>query len=212
MKKVEKEIASKAVIGILAVQGDFQAHRNALAHLGVPSRLVKKPSDLEGVCGLILPGGESTTFLKFLEEEGLLEPIRQFAETHPVFGTCAGAILMAAKVENPSQPSLGLVHMTVRRNAYGRQLASSIQTAEPEPELQIGPEAGAPLEAVLIRAPLILEVGPEVKTLARLEGKPILVRQGRLLASTFHPELTNDTRVHRYFCRMVSDNSLQKKQ
>lgn len=208
MGKAEKEIANKTVIGILAVQGDFQAHSNALARIGVPSRLVKKASELEGISGLILPGGESTTFLKFLEEEGLLEPIRQFAETHPVFGTCAGAILMAAKVENPSQPSLGLVHMTVRRNAYGRQLASSIQTAEPEPELQIGPEADAPLEAVLIRAPLIMEVGPEVKTLARLEGNPILVRQGRLLASTFHPELTNDNRVHRYFCRMVSDNSL----
>ena len=208
MERNRKETPPKAVIGILAVQGDFQAHSKALAHLGVPCRLVKKPSDLEGVSGLILPGGESTTFLKFLEEEGLLEPIRQFAATHPVFGTCAGAILMAEKVENPFQPSLGLVRMTVRRNAYGRQLASSIQTAQPESELQIGPEAGAPLEVVLIRAPLILEVGPEVKTLARLEGKPILVRQGRLLASTFHPELTNDTRVHRYFCRMVSDNSL----
>ncbi|MBI4463729.1 MAG: pyridoxal 5'-phosphate synthase glutaminase subunit PdxT [Acidobacteria bacterium] len=208
MEKAAKEITHPIEIGILAVQGDFQAHSKALARIGVPGRLVKKPSDLEGISGLILPGGESTTFLKFLEEEGLLEPIRQFAKSHPIFGTCAGAILMAKKVENPSQPSLGLIQMTVRRNAYGRQLASAIQIAEPEPELQIGPEADAPLEAVLIRAPLIVEVEPEVKTLARLDGKPILVRQGRWLASTFHPELTNDTRTHRYFCGMVSDNAL----
>ena len=191
------------VIGILAIQGDFQAHSRALARLGVPFRFVKKASELSGLAGLILPGGESTTSLKFLLEEELFEPIRQFAEAHPVFGTCAGAILMADKVEHPTQPSLGLVRMTVLRNGYGRQLASSVRVIEPAPELQNGPEAGTALEGVLIRAPIILEVGPEVRVLARLDGKPMLIRQGLRLAGTFHPELTSDTRVHRYFCQMA---------
>jgi len=191
-------------IGILAIQGDFQAHSQALTRIGVPFRFVRKASELCGLGGLILPGGESTTLLKFLQEEELLEPIRQFAQSNPVFGTCAGAILMADQVENPSQPSLELIRMTVRRNAYGRQLASSIQPIEPEPELDTGPEAGTPLEAVLIRAPVIRQVGPEVKILARLASQPVLVRQGLRLAGTFHPELTKDTRVHRYFCQMAS--------
>ena len=192
-----------AVIGILAIQGDFQAHSEALARLGAPFRFVKKASDLSGLAGLILPGGESTTCLKVLLEEELFEPIRQFAEAHPVFGTCAGAILMADKVEHPSQPSLGLVRMTVRRNGYGRQLSSSVRILEPAPELESGPEAGTPLEGVLIRAPVILEVGPEVQVLARLDGQPMLIQQGLRLAGTFHPELTSDTRVHRYFCQMA---------
>ncbi|MGH9786273.1 MAG: pyridoxal 5'-phosphate synthase glutaminase subunit PdxT [Terriglobia bacterium] len=192
------------MIGILAIQGDFEAHSRALVRLGVPIRFVRKSSELCGLGGLILPGGESTTLLKFLQEEELFEPIRQFAQANPVFGTCAGAILMADHVENPPQPSLELIRMTVRRNAYGRQLASSIQAIEPEPDLDTGPEAGTPLEAVLIRAPVILEVGPKVKVLARLGSQPVLVRQGLRLAGTFHPELTKDTRVHRYFCRMAS--------
>ena len=191
-------------IGILAIQGDFQAHSQALARLGVPFRFVRKPSELCGLGGLILPGGESTTLLKFLQEEELFEPIRQFAQSNPVFGTCAGAILMADHVENPSQPSLELIRMTVRRNAYGRQLASSIHTIEAESALDAGPEAGTPLEAVLIRAPLICQVGPEVKILARLANQPMLVQQGLRLAGTFHPELTKDTRIHRYFCQMAS--------
>ena len=192
-----------SVIGILAIQGDFQAHSQALARLGAPTRFVKKASELCGLAGLILPGGESTTCLKFLLEEELFEPIRQFAEAHPVFGTCAGAILMADNVEHPSQRSLVLVRMTVRRNGYGRQLSSSVRILEPGPELEQGPEAGAPLEGVLIRAPVILEVGPQVRVLARLEGQPVLIQQGLLLAGTFHPELTSDTRVHRYFCQMA---------
>ena len=192
-------------IGILAMQGDFRAHSQVLARLGVPFRFVKKASELSELAGLILPGGESTTCLKFLVEEELFEPIRHFAEAHPVFGTCAGAILMADQVENPFQPSLGLVRMTVRRNGYGRQLSSSIRTLEPAPELERGPEAGTPLEGVLIRAPVILEVGPEVRVLARLDGRPMLIRQGLRLAGTFHPELTSDTRVHRYFCQMATD-------
>jgi len=197
-------MSSSSVIGILAIQGDFQAHSQALARLRVPFRFVRKASELCGLAGLILPGGESTTVLKFLQEEGLFEPIRQFAQIRPVFGTCAGAILMADQVENPSQPSLKLVRMAVRRNAYGRQLESSIQTVDPEPDLDTGPEAGTPLEAVLIRAPVILQVGPEVQILARLDGRPVLVRQGLQLAGTFHPELTEDSRVHRYFCQMAS--------
>ena len=186
------------------MQGDFEAHSRTLDRLGMAWRLVKKPSDLSGLSGLILPGGESTTFLKLLEEESLAEPIRSFAATHPVFGTCAGAILLADHVENPSQPSLGLLRATVRRNAYGRQLSSSIQVLDAEPELQTGPEAGTPLQAVLIRAPSIVSVGPGVRILARLDRQPMLVRQGSILAATFHPELTAETRVHRYFCQMVS--------
>lgn len=194
-------------MGVLALQGDFEAHCKALERIGVRSSLVKKASDLSGISGLILPGGESTTFLKHLEEEGLAEPLRRFAGVHPMFGTCAGAILLAEKVENPVQESLGLLHATLRRNAYGRQLSSSVRMLEVEQDLQIGPEAGAPLEAVLIRAPIIVSAAPEVRTLARLDGQPVLVRQGALLASTFHPELTADTRVHRYFCRMISSSN-----
>lgn len=192
-----------APVGILAVQGDFQAHGKALDRLGTAWRFVKKPSELNGLSGLILPGGESTTFLKFLQEEALFEPIRRFASSRPVFGTCAGAILLAEKVENPSQDSLGLLHVTIRRNGYGRQLSSSVQTVEAEPELQIGPEAGAPLEAVLIRAPVILRAASQVRVLARLHGQAVLVREGTVLAGTFHPELTSDSRVHRYFCGML---------
>ncbi|MEE8257492.1 MAG: pyridoxal 5'-phosphate synthase glutaminase subunit PdxT [Acidobacteriota bacterium] len=194
-------------VGILAVQGDFQAHGKALDRLGTAWRFVKKPSELNGLSGLILPGGESTTFLKFLQEEAWFEPIRRFASSRPVFGTCAGAILLAEKVENPSQDSLGLLHVTVRRNGYGRQLSSSVQTVEAEPELQIGPEAGTPLEAVLIRAPVILRAAPQVRVLARLHGQAVLVREGTVLAGTFHPELTSDSRVHRYFCGMIADGN-----
>jgi pyridoxal 5'-phosphate synthase pdxT subunit len=194
-----------AMIGILALQGDFEAHSIALERIGERSRMVKKVSDLEGIAGLILPGGESTTFLKLLEEEGLAEPIRKFADSHPVFGTCAGAILLAETVENPAQRSLGLLHATVRRNAYGRQLASSVAKLDVEPELQMGLEAGTPLEAVLIRAPIIVAVKQDVRILARLCGQPMLIRQGSLLAGTFHPELTSDGRVHRYFSQMIHE-------
>jgi len=195
--------ADPLAIGILAIQGDFDAHSQALQRVGAAFRLVRKEQELCGLAGLILPGGESTTLLKVLAEENLFEPIRQFAQAHPVFGTCAGAILMADEVENPAQESLRLMRMRVRRNAYGRQLASSIQTVEASPALDDGPESGTPLEAVLIRAPVIVEVGAEVEVLARLEGRPVLVRQGLYLAGTFHPELTPDARVHRYFCRMA---------
>jgi len=193
-----------AMIGILALQGDFRAHASALAKLDLPSRFVRKPTDLAVVTALILPGGESTTFLKLLESEGLWEPIRRFGKSHPVMGTCAGAILMADRVENPPQESLGFIRMTVRRNAFGRQLSSSIRHAEAPKELNVGRKPGPPVEAVLIRAPIITEVGPDVEVLASLDGQPILVRQGHFLAATFHPELTTDTRIHRYFERIVS--------
>lgn len=192
------------MIGILALQGDFQAHRDSFSRIDVSTCLIRKPSDLSGLSGLVLPGGESSTFLKLLQSEGLWEPVAKFAKTHPVFGTCAGAILMAEQVENPSQPCFGLIRMTMRRNAYGRQLSSAIRHAEAAKDLNVGRKPGPPLEAVLIRAPIITEVGPEVQILATMDGQPVAVRQGNYLATTFHPELTSDTRFHRYFQRMVS--------
>ena len=199
-----------STIGILALQGDFQAHADVLSKMGVSWRFVRSPSDLEHLAGLIIPGGESSTFLKLIEEEQLWEPLRRFAAEHAVFGTCAGAILMADKVESPSQASLGLIRMTIQRNAYGRQLSSSIRQAEPAPVLNVGDDpdrrTGA-LEVVLIRAPIITEVGPSVEVLAAIDGKPVAVRQDRYMAATFHPELTADTRIHRYFTRLASNKS-----
>ena len=200
------------MIGILALQGDFGAHREAFSRIDVTTRLVRKPSDLGGLSGLVLPGGESSTFLKLLESERLWEPVAKYAKAHPVFGTCAGAILMADKVENPSQPCFGLIRMTMRRNAYGRQLSSSIRHAETAKELNVGRKPGPPLEAVLIRAPIITEVAPEVQVLATMDGQPVVVRQGNYLATTFHPELTTDTRIHRYFHRMVSNDESKKEE
>jgi len=192
------------MIGILALQGDFRAHSDAFSRLDVATSFIRKPSDMSGLSALVLPGGESSTFLKLLESEGLWEPVGKFAKNHPVFGTCAGAILMADQVENQSQPCFGLIRMTMRRNAYGRQLSSSIRHAEVAKDLNVGRKPGPPLEAVLIRAPIITEVGPEVQILATMDGQPVAVRQGNYLATTFHPELTTDTRMHRYFNRMVS--------
>jgi pyridoxal 5'-phosphate synthase pdxT subunit len=192
------------MIGILALQGDFKAHQDAFSRLDVSTRFIRKPSEMNGLSGLVLPGGESSTFLKLLESEGLWEPVAKFSKSHPVFGTCAGAILMADQVENPSQPCFGLIRMTMRRNAYGRQLSSSIRHADASKELNMGRKPGAALEAVLIRAPIITHVGSEVQVLATMDGQPVAVRQGQYLATTFHPELTTDTRLHRYFHRMVS--------
>ena len=211
IERVEESTeAAAGGIGVLAVQGDFHAHGQALERIGAGFRLVRKVSELCGLKGLIIPGGESTTLLKFLQEEGLFEAIREFAQAHPIFGTCAGAILLADRVEHPAQESLGLMRMTVRRNGYGRQLASSIHSLDPSTDLEDGPEAGTPLEVVLIRAPIIVEVGGEVEVLARLEDEPVLVRQGRLLAGTFHPELSADGRVHRYFCRRLCGIELKR--
>ena len=184
-------------IGILAVQGDFEAHRKALERLGAETVLVKTVADLEGIEGLVLPGGESTTHMKFLTEEGLFDRlVERVRQGLALFGTCAGAILLAKEVKNPAQASLALIDMTVVRNAYGRQLESCVTQA-------LTDLSDKPLEMVFIRAPIIESVGANVQVLARRAGQPILVRQGRLLAATFHPELTSDTTVHSYFLKLV---------
>lgn len=184
-------------IGILAVQGDFAAHAAMLTGLGVEAREVRTPADLEGCDGLILPGGESTTQLQFLQEEGLFEAIREFAgEGGAVFGTCAGAILLATEVKNPGQESLGLLDMTVLRNAYGRQIASDVVTGASTLKQE-------PLEMVFIRGPIIERVGPGVDILATYAGKPALVQKGNIMAAAFHPELTEDISVHERFIKMA---------
>jgi 5'-phosphate synthase pdxT subunit len=184
-------------IGVLAIQGDYAAHAEALAESGAKPSEVRKPSQLAALDGLILPGGESTTMLKFLEEHDFFAALERFCANHPVFGTCAGAILLAREVVNPAQRSLGLLDAVVERNAYGRQIDSSIVTAETA-------LPGGPLEMVFIRAPRIVETGAAVEVLARREGFPVLVRQGRVMAATFHPELSRDRRVHRLFVEAVA--------
>jgi len=186
-------------IGILAVQGDFEAHAAMLAGLGVETREVRTTEDLENCDGLILPGGESTTQLQFLQEEGLFGAIREFAaEGGAIFGTCAGAILLATEVKNPPQESLGLLDMTVLRNAYGRQIASDVVRGPSTLKKQ-------PLEMVFIRGPIIDRVGPGVEVLATYAGKPALVQKGNVMAATFHPELTEDSSVHERFVKMASE-------
>ncbi len=183
-------------IGILALQGAFEAHAKALADLGVTAKLIRTPAELADIDGLIIPGGESTTFLKFLERDGFLDVLQSFVETTPTFGTCAGAILLAKNVENPPQPSLAALDITVERNAYGRQIDSAILT---EPTTL----PGGPLEMVFIRAPRITRTGPQVETLASRDSFPVLVREGHLLAATFHPELSSDPRVHQLFLDLI---------
>jgi 5'-phosphate synthase pdxT subunit len=191
-------------IGILAVQGDFAAHAAMLEGMGIDTVEVRTPADMEGCDGLILPGGESTTQLQFLQEEGLAETIKKFAaEGHAVFGTCAGAILLATDVENPKQESLGLLDMTVLRNGYGRQIASDVFSAKSTLKDE-------PLEMVFIRGPVIERVGPNVEVLAEYAGKPALVQKGHILASAFHPELTSDTTVHRHFLDLVALGTSRK--
>src|SRR5215472_13654927 len=184
-------------VGILAVQGDFEAHAATLARVGVEHVFVRTPRDLEDVDAVILPGGESTTQWKFLVEEGLEESLREFgARGGPMFGTCAGAILLARDVRNPKQQSLGLADISVIRNAYGRQLASEVLHG-------FTAISAEPMEMVFIRAPIIECVGRDVEVLAKSEGKPVLIQQGPLLIATFHPELTSSTTVHEYFLRMA---------
>jgi 5'-phosphate synthase pdxT subunit len=188
-------------IGILAVQGDFEAHAAMLANLGAEGALVRSPSDLCDLKAIILPGGESTTQLKFLQEEGLFIALQRFAQAGGAFfGTCAGAILLAKEVKNPPQESLALADFVVVRNAYGRQLASEVR----EGMTRLRSE---PLEMVFIRAPVIESAGAGVEVLAESQGRPVLVRQGRVLAATFHPELTGDTLVHQYFLSQVANGS-----
>ena len=185
-------------VGILAIQGDFAMHAKMLARIGVPWKLVKDPATLREVSGLILPGGESTTMLKFFASDGLGEAVRQFgASGKPVFGTCAGAILLAKEVLSPPQERLGLLDVTIERNAYGRQIDSSVRQGDC-PVL-----SDRPIEMVFIRAPLIRRVGEDVRVLAHSDGLPVLVEQRNLLAATFHPELTEDETVHRYFLKKL---------
>jgi pyridoxal 5'-phosphate synthase pdxT subunit len=186
-------------IGVLAIQGDYTAHAEALTEAGATPVEVRKREELADLGGLILPGGESTTILKFLERGHLFDELKHFCSIRPVFGTCAGAILLAREVRNPAQRSLGVLDVVVERNAYGRQIDSSILFSESK-------LPGDKLEMVFIRAPRIVETGPGVEVLARRDGKPTMVRQGKLMAATFHPELTTDRRVHKAFVDLVNAN------
>ena len=187
-------------IGILALQGDFDAHRHRLEELGANVLLVKKPDQLDAVDGLVIPGGESGTFLNLLGEYGF-EKLRQFVRIKPTFGTCAGAILLAKEVANPEQKGLGAIDIGIRRNAYGRQQESSIREGR-FVDKKLGESA---IEMVFIRAPKIERVGKGVEILATEGSDPVMVRQGKTMASTFHPELSGDVRVHRAFLELVQD-------
>jgi 5'-phosphate synthase pdxT subunit len=193
----------RPLIGVLGIQGDVSEHAAALEHAGARARWVKRAEDLEDVAGLVLPGGESTTLRRLLDYEGLLDKIRaRYAEGMPVFGTCAGAILLATEVEGAPAPHLGLVDMTVRRNAFGRQRESFVAPLEVE-----GLEGG-PLEAVFIRAPWIERVGPDVDVLARIDGEIVLAETDQALVASFHPELTRDLRLHRRFLDKVQASTV----
>jgi 5'-phosphate synthase pdxT subunit len=182
-------------IGVLALQGDFDAHRRRLEELGAEVVLVKKPEQLDSIDGLIIPGGESGTFLKLLGEDGF-EKLKQFVRLKPTFGTCAGAILLASEVENPTQKGLGALNIRIRRNAYGRQIDSSIRE---------GFFGTSPLEMVFIRAPKIENIGPGVEVIATEGSDPVAVREGKAMAATFHPELSDDSRIHQTFLDLVTN-------
>jgi len=190
-------------VGILSLQGDFDAHAKAVERAGAQSVLVRSAADLEGLDGLIIPGGESTTMLKLLLEENLMEPLREFGRRRPIFGTCAGAILLANEVSSPAQESLGLIDIGVERNAYGRQVDSRIASVTPESDFQSRTSPGD-MEAVFIRAPIIRRVGSGAQVLARYHGDPVLVEQGRHIVATFHPELSSDPRVHELFLQKLA--------
>jgi 5'-phosphate synthase pdxT subunit len=188
-------------MGILAVQGDFAAHAAMLARMGIDSVEVRTREDLAGCDGLVLPGGESTTQLQFLQEEGLYEAIKKFAaEGKAILGTCAGAILLATEVKNPRQESLGLLDMTVLRNGYGRQVHSDVVTGPSKLKAE-------PIEMVFIRGPIFERVGPGIEVLAEYAGKPALVQKAHILAAAFHPELTDDTTVHQRFLELAAENA-----
>jgi 5'-phosphate synthase pdxT subunit len=189
----------KLIIGVLALQGAYDAHAKTLERLGAIPKLVRLPADLENIDGLIMPGGESTTMLKFLEQRGFFEVLKGFVHSTPTFGTCAGVILLAKDVTNPTQKSLGALDVTVERNAYGRQIDSAILHGESK-------LPGGALEMVFIRAPRITRTGSSVETLATRADDPVLVREGHLLAATFHPELGHDSRVHQLFLDMVREH------
>jgi 5'-phosphate synthase pdxT subunit len=186
-------------VGIVAIQGDYEAHAKSLQRLGEPWKFVRRPQDLEGLKGVILPGGESTTHLKVMKEEGLFDALKKFAaeDCGAFFGTCAGAIMLAREVHGPKQESLGLLDISVLRNGYGRQIASDVHSGRTK-------LSDAPIEMVFIRAPIIESVGAGVEVLGEYEGHPVFVKQGKLIASTFHPELTDDSSIHQYFVDIVS--------
>ena len=188
-------------IGVLALQGDFDAHRKRLEELGAEVLLVKKPGQLDEIDGLVIPGGESGTFLKLLGEAGF-KKLKQFVRVKPTFGTCAGAILLASEVENPKQAGLGAIDIGIRRNAYGRQVDSSIREGR-FVERKVG---DSPIEMVFIRAPKIERIGPGVEVIATEGNDPVAVRQGKAMAATFHPELSEDSRVHNVFLELVANS------
>ena len=194
-------------IGVLALQGDFDAHRRRLEELGAQVVLVKKPEQLDEIDGLVIPGGESGTFLKLLGPAGF-EKLKQFVRLKPTFGTCAGAILLAREVENPPQAGLGALNIRVRRNAYGRQIDSSIREGKLVRDLD-GHLNESPLEMVFIRAPKISHLGEGVEVLATEGNDPVAVRQGRALAATFHPELSDDPRIHQLFLNLIQNGQKQ---
>jgi len=186
----------KIRIGVLAIQGNFAAHAAALEAVGAQAVEVRKPEELAGLDGIIIPGGESTTILKFLERDDFFAQLEKFVQTKPAFGTCAGCILLAKDVQRPAQKSLGVLDVTVERNAYGRQNESVILKEETS-------LPGGPLEMVFIRAPRIAQAAADVEVLATRDGDPVLVREGHLMAATFHPEMSADTRVHQMFVDLV---------
>jgi pyridoxal 5'-phosphate synthase pdxT subunit len=187
-------VADAPTIGVLALQGDVREHLRALTAVGANAREVRTLADLDGVDGLVVPGGESTVIGKLAARYGLLEPLRELARAGlPVFGTCAGMIFLAREVEGPAQDLLGVLDVRVRRNAFGRQVASF------EAEVEVKGVDGGPVSGAFIRAPLVAEAGPEVEVLAEVDGKVVAVRQGNLLATAFHPELTGEVRLHRWF-------------
>ena len=185
-------------IGVLALQGAYEIHAARLRELGANVTLIKKPEQLEGLDGLVVPGGESSTFLKHLERAGFYDVLYNFVQQKPTFGTCAGIILLAKHVSHPEQRSFGVLDIDVERNAYGRQNDSAILTEETG-------LPGGPLEMVFIRAPRISRLAPGIETLATRGEDPTLIRQGNILAATFHPELTQDSRVHQLFLDIVHD-------
>ena len=201
----EEPPISPMIIGVLALQGDFDAHRRRLEELGAEVVLVKKPEQLDTIDGLVIPGGESGTFLKLLGEEGF-EKLKQFVRRKPTFGTCAGAILLASEVENPKQAGLGAIDIRIRRNAYGRQLDSSIREGQLL-HSSLNHSPGSALEMVFIRAPKIEQVGAGVEVIATEGADTVAVRQGSAMAATFHPELSDDTRVHQAFLELCGSDT-----
>ncbi len=192
----------KKRVGVLALQGDFDAHAKAIQQAGGEAVEVRTAEELGHIDGLVIPGGESTSMLKLLNMMELIEPLSEFVRNKPVFGTCAGAILLATEVLNPSQQSLGAMDMTVERNAYGRQIDSRVANISASADFQARAGEGD-VEAVFIRAPIIRRTGPAVKVLAEYHGDPVLVEQGKHLVATFHPELTHDARVHKLFLSKI---------